>query len=123
MAVSVRGKVYKLRVRPGPEGKEDFKRQIRSLLGFSADMDFDVIFECKTPHNGEAGDDTQHAVSAASSVPSRPPTSPLNTHTHTRVHTCGGSGAAHTMRSATGCSGWLALNGRSSWWSPESGTW
>lgn len=52
MAVSVRGKVYKLRVRPGPEGKEDFKRQIRQLLGFSADMDFDVIFECKTPHNG-----------------------------------------------------------------------
>jgi hypothetical protein len=52
MAVSVRGKVYKLRVRPGPEGKEDFKRQIRALLGFSPDMDFDVIFECKTPHNG-----------------------------------------------------------------------
>lgn len=52
MAVSVRGKVYKLRVRSGPEGKEDFKRQIRQLLGFTQDMDFDVIFECKTPHNG-----------------------------------------------------------------------
>lgn len=45
MAVSVRGKVYKLRVRSGPEGKEDFKRQIRQLLGFTQDMDFDVIFE------------------------------------------------------------------------------
>lgn len=52
MAVSVRGRVHKLRVRPGPEGKEDFKRQVRQLLGYSDDMEFDVIFECKTPHSG-----------------------------------------------------------------------
>lgn len=52
MAVSVRGRVHKLRVRPGPDGKEDFKRQVRQLLGYSDDMEFDVIFECKTPHNG-----------------------------------------------------------------------
>lgn len=53
MAVSVRGRVHKLRVCPGPEGKEDFKRQVRQLLGYSDDMEFDVIFECKTPHSGE----------------------------------------------------------------------
>eukprot|EP00882_Tetradesmus_deserticola_P013550 GHRQ01014386.1.p1 GENE.GHRQ01014386.1~~GHRQ01014386.1.p1 ORF type:complete len:199 (+),score=21.36 GHRQ01014386.1:67-663(+) len=55
MAVSVRGRVHKLRVRPGPDGKEDFKRQVRVLLGYDDSMEFDVIFECKTPHSGEAG--------------------------------------------------------------------
>lgn len=53
MAVSVRGRVHKLRVRPGPDGKEDFKRQVRALLGYDDSMEFDVIFECKTPHSGE----------------------------------------------------------------------
>eukprot|EP00775_Hariotina_reticulata_P005703 gene5703-5942_t len=53
MAVSVRGRVHKLRVKPGPEGKEDFKRQVRQLLGYDDSMEFDVIFECKTPHSGE----------------------------------------------------------------------
>ncbi|KAF8072342.1 hypothetical protein HT031_000001 [Scenedesmus sp. PABB004] len=53
MAVSVRGRVHKLRVKPGPEGKEEFKRQVRALLGYDDTMDFDVIFECKTPHSGE----------------------------------------------------------------------
>ncbi|WIA28009.1 hypothetical protein OEZ86_010597 [Tetradesmus obliquus] len=55
MAVSVRGRVHKLRVRPGPDGKEDFKRQVRALLGYDDSMEFDVIFECKTPHSGEKG--------------------------------------------------------------------
>lgn len=58
MAVSVRGKVHKLRVKPGPEGKEDFKRQVRQLLGYDDTMEFDVIFECKTPHSGECVQDS-----------------------------------------------------------------
>jgi hypothetical protein len=53
MAVSVRGCVHKLRVRPGPDGEEDFKRKVRALLGYDDSMEFDVIFECKTPHSGE----------------------------------------------------------------------
>jgi hypothetical protein len=53
MAVSVHGQVHKIKVHPGPDGKEEFKRQLRELLGYDDSEDFDVIFECKTPHSGE----------------------------------------------------------------------
>lgn len=47
MAIKFEGKVYKLRVHPGPEGLMKFKDQVRELLGVDITMDFDVSFECQ----------------------------------------------------------------------------
>ncbi|GBF95979.1 hypothetical protein Rsub_08102 [Raphidocelis subcapitata] len=66
MALSVRGRVHKLRVSPGPEGRRQFQSEVRRLLGrggegggegaggeADAGPDVDVVFEIKVPATGE----------------------------------------------------------------------
>eukprot|EP00798_Chlamydomonas_sp_ICE-L_P000002 gene2-12806_t len=51
MALKFEGKVYKMRVRPGPECLADFQRKVRSILGFNINDGFEVSFEANL--NGE----------------------------------------------------------------------
>lgn len=49
MAVVYNSQVYKVPVKPGPDGEAAFKAAVKSLFGFAHDMDFDVTFEVKLP--------------------------------------------------------------------------
>ncbi|MEW5297457.1 MAG: hypothetical protein WDW36_000663 [Sanguina aurantia] len=53
MAIKFEGRTYKLKVRPGQAGLEDFQQQVQKLLGFEITSEFEVMFECKAPQTGE----------------------------------------------------------------------
>lgn len=49
MVVSLNGQFVKMRVRPGPEGMEQFRQQVRELFGIPPGVDFECSFRCKAP--------------------------------------------------------------------------
>lgn len=49
MSIQFNGQKYWLEVRPGDGGVEQFKEDVRRLLGLLPDQAFDITFECKVP--------------------------------------------------------------------------
>eukprot|EP00878_Enallax_costatus_P008809 GHUV01009209.1.p1 GENE.GHUV01009209.1~~GHUV01009209.1.p1 ORF type:complete len:273 (+),score=60.58 GHUV01009209.1:694-1512(+) len=49
MSIQFNGQKYWLEVRPGTGGVEQFKEDVRKLLGLHADQAFDITFECRVP--------------------------------------------------------------------------
>lgn len=45
-----------MQVKPGEEGRREFELEVKRLMGYADDahLEFDVIFECRAPHTGEA---------------------------------------------------------------------
>lgn len=43
---------YRVRIDPGPEGRERFRAEVAALLGYTPDQEFDVVFDCRAPHTG-----------------------------------------------------------------------
>lgn len=49
MSIQFNGQKYWLEVRPGHVGVEQFKDDVRKLLGLHPDQAFDITFECRVP--------------------------------------------------------------------------
>lgn len=49
MSIQFNGQKYWLEVRPGVGGVEQFKEDVRKLLGLHPDQAFDITFECRVP--------------------------------------------------------------------------
>lgn len=52
MSIQFNGHTYWLQVQPGECGVEQFKDDVRRLLGLSAAQAFDITFECRVPGAG-----------------------------------------------------------------------
>jgi hypothetical protein len=52
MAIMLNGVRHKIYVTPDKEGAKAFTNKIRELYGLDDDIEFEVIFHCKDPHNG-----------------------------------------------------------------------
>lgn len=52
MSIQFSGHTYWLQVKPGQPGVEQFKDDVRRLLGLTAEQAFDITFECRVPGAG-----------------------------------------------------------------------
>jgi hypothetical protein len=52
MSIQFNGHTYWLQVKPGECGVEQFKDDVRRLLGLSVEQAFDITFECRVPGAG-----------------------------------------------------------------------
>eukprot|EP00775_Hariotina_reticulata_P002234 gene2234-2546_t len=52
MAIMFEGKVHRIKVFPGPEGKKRFEQEVRRLINLGDDEEFDIEFQCKSPLGG-----------------------------------------------------------------------
>ncbi|MEW5314811.1 MAG: hypothetical protein WDW38_006280 [Sanguina aurantia] len=95
MRISYGGESYKIRVRSGTEGMQQFVLDCRKLLNIPPDQPFDVHFHCKEPTTGsdlrfhgiEAYDAAVHCASVAAPrpaihTPSSSPSSPTSITNH-----------------------------------------
>jgi hypothetical protein len=55
MAIMFEGKVHRIKVFPGPEGKKRFEQEVRRLINLGDDEEFDIEFQCKSPLGGKQG--------------------------------------------------------------------
>lgn len=53
MAIVYQGQVVRLQVKPGKDGQDDFKRQIRKIFNLPDEVELCVSFDCKAPGTGE----------------------------------------------------------------------
>jgi hypothetical protein len=49
MVVTLGNEVHRIKVRPGPEGMQEFQEKIRVLFNIPAEVEFEVTFRCKAP--------------------------------------------------------------------------
>ena len=54
-AVVWQNTVYKIEIKPGPEGKAEFKRTVNRLFGLSLGSRYECTFECKLKGGGDEG--------------------------------------------------------------------
>lgn len=54
MSIQFSGHTYWLQVKPGQPGVEQFKDDVRRLLGLTAEQAFDITFECRVPGADES---------------------------------------------------------------------
>ncbi len=47
MAIVYDGRVVRLQVKPGKDGQDEFKRQIRKIFDLPDDVELDCTFDCK----------------------------------------------------------------------------
>lgn len=52
MSIQFNGATYWLEVKPGDGGVEQFKEDVRRLLGLAPEQSFDITFECHIPGAG-----------------------------------------------------------------------
>lgn len=47
MCSQINGQLHKIQVQPGESGRTQFMAELRSLMGYDNDTDFDVVFDVK----------------------------------------------------------------------------